>query len=82
MLPAKLSRCHTSLMLLQYTNDLLIAKSGSLHRLSPQLVNRLTSNQGVFRGARQAQQGSSSSTYRKNANQSRHGHVERNNNRY
>lgn len=53
MLPAQLSRCHTGLMLLQYANDLLIAKSGSLHRLSHQLGNRQTLNRGDFTGARQ-----------------------------
>jgi hypothetical protein len=38
-------------VLLQDANDLLFAETASLHRLSPQLENRLTSNRGLFRGA-------------------------------
>jgi|GEM_PF-6010562 len=51
MLAAKLLRAKPSLMLLQNANDLFFAETASLHRLSPQLENRLTSNRGVFRGA-------------------------------
>ncbi|PWE28404.1 hypothetical protein DDZ14_18895 [Maritimibacter sp. 55A14] len=32
-------------------SDLFFAETASLHRLSPQLENRLTSNRGLFRGA-------------------------------
>ncbi|RMA44165.1 hypothetical protein D9R08_04525 [Rhodophyticola porphyridii] len=32
-------------------NDLRFAETASLHRLSPQLENRLTSKRGLFRGA-------------------------------
>jgi hypothetical protein len=38
-------------MLLQNTNDLLVAETGSLHFLSPGVENRLTSNRGHSRGA-------------------------------
>ncbi|MCE8457669.1 hypothetical protein, partial [Rhodovulum sulfidophilum] len=41
------------LMLLQDANDLLFAETAFPHRLSPRLENRLTSNRGLFRGARQ-----------------------------
>ncbi|WP_072071716.1 hypothetical protein [Rhodovulum sulfidophilum] len=34
-------------------NDLLFAETAFPHRLSPRLENRLTSNRGLFRGARQ-----------------------------
>jgi hypothetical protein len=40
-------------MLLQNTNDLLVAETGSLHFLSPGVENRLTSNRGHSRGAGQ-----------------------------
>ncbi|WP_237401085.1 hypothetical protein, partial [Rhodovulum sulfidophilum] len=40
------------LMLLQDANDLLFAETAFPHRLSPRLENRLTSNRGLFRGAR------------------------------
>ena len=36
-------------------NDLLFAETAFPHRLSPRLENRLTSNRGLFRGARQAE---------------------------
>ncbi|AVL54470.1 hypothetical protein CEP88_19010 [Roseobacter denitrificans] len=38
-------------MLFQNANDLLFAETASLHRLSPQLENRLTKIRGLFRGA-------------------------------
>ncbi|TMV12944.1 hypothetical protein FGK64_09110 [Arenibacterium halophilum] len=38
-------------MLLQNTNYLRFAEPRSLHRLSPQWENRLTSNRELFRGA-------------------------------
>ncbi|MBK5925424.1 hypothetical protein CCR90_16945 [Rhodovulum sulfidophilum] len=41
-------------MLLQDANDLLFAETAFPHRLSPRLENRLTSNRGLFRGARQS----------------------------
>ncbi|MCA0873903.1 hypothetical protein LCL97_24000, partial [Seohaeicola saemankumensis] len=40
-------------VLLQNANDLLFAETASLHRLSPQLENRLTSKRRLFRGAGQ-----------------------------
>ncbi|THD73234.1 hypothetical protein E7681_11055 [Thalassobius vesicularis] len=40
-------------MLLQDANDLFLAETASLHRLSPSSENRLTSNRGLFRGAGQ-----------------------------
>ena len=52
----KLLRSKPSLMLFQYPNDLFFAETASLHRLSPQLENRLTQNTGRFRGAGQPQQ--------------------------
>ncbi|ATG47255.1 hypothetical protein CEW89_06535 [Celeribacter ethanolicus] len=48
---AKAPKWATSLVFLQDANDLLFAETASLHRLSPQLENRLTSNRGLFRGA-------------------------------
>ncbi|QEP30316.1 hypothetical protein C6Y53_18985 [Pukyongiella litopenaei] len=42
-------------MLLQDANNLRFAETASLHRLSPSLENRLTSNRGLFRGAGQSQ---------------------------
>mgnify|MGYP003639109266 FL=1 len=54
MLAAQLLRAQPGLVLLQDANNLLLAKPASLHRLSPQLENRLTSNRALFRGAGQA----------------------------
>uniref|UniRef100_A0A2A3JZ14 Uncharacterized protein n=1 Tax=Alloyangia mangrovi TaxID=1779329 RepID=A0A2A3JZ14_9RHOB len=51
MLAAQLLRAQPGLVLLQDANDLLFAEPASLHRLSPRLENRLTSNCGLFRGA-------------------------------
>ncbi|MCO5960218.1 hypothetical protein NBH21_26025, partial [Rhizobium sp. S101] len=42
------------LMLLQNTDDLLVAETGTLHSLSPSPENRLTSNRGHSRGAGQS----------------------------
>ncbi|WP_238841078.1 hypothetical protein, partial [Roseobacter cerasinus] len=42
-----------SLVLFQNANDLFFAETASLHRLSPQLENRLTKIRGHFRGAGQ-----------------------------
>ena len=53
MLAAQILRAEPGLVLLQYANDLFFAEPASLHRLSPQLENRLTSNRGLFRGAGQ-----------------------------
>ncbi|WP_211096240.1 hypothetical protein, partial [Flavimaricola marinus] len=39
------------LVFLQNADDLRFAEPASLHRLSPQLENRLTSNQELLRGA-------------------------------
>ncbi|WP_323785236.1 hypothetical protein, partial [Thalassovita sp.] len=41
-----------SLVLLQDADNLIFAETASLHRLSPSSENRLTSNCGLFRGAR------------------------------
>jgi hypothetical protein len=43
------------MMLFQNANDLFFAETASLHRLSPQLENRLTKISGHFRGAGQAE---------------------------
>ncbi|WP_323779653.1 hypothetical protein, partial [Thalassovita sp.] len=43
-----------SLVLLQDADNLIFAETASLHRLSPSSENRLTSNCGLFRGARQS----------------------------
>ena len=53
VLPAQFIRPHSGLVLLQDANDLLFAETAFPHRLSPRLENRLTSNRGLFRGARQ-----------------------------
>jgi hypothetical protein len=53
MLSAQLLRAKTGLMLLQNANDLFFTETASLHRLSPQLENRLTKISGHFRGAGQ-----------------------------
>ena len=53
MLAAQVRRAHARLVLLQDANDLRFAETASLHRLSPQLENRLTSKRGLFRGAGQ-----------------------------
>ncbi|PJE30978.1 hypothetical protein CVM39_04060 [Pseudooceanicola antarcticus] len=52
MLPAELLGAYPGLVLLQDANDLLFAETAFPHRLSPRLENRLTSNRGLFRGAR------------------------------
>lgn len=39
------------LVLLQDANDMLFAETAYLHRLTPQVENRLTSNRGLSRGA-------------------------------
>ncbi|WP_238841168.1 hypothetical protein, partial [Roseobacter cerasinus] len=44
-----------SLVLFQNANDLFFAETASLHRLSPQLENRLTKIRGHFRGAGQTE---------------------------
>ncbi|MCZ4366446.1 hypothetical protein, partial [Sulfitobacter dubius] len=44
-------RAEPCLVLLQDANNLFFAETASLHLLSPQLENRLTSNRGHFRGA-------------------------------
>lgn len=54
MLATQLLRAKPSLMLFQITNDLFFAETASLHCLSHQLENRLTSNRGLFRGAGQS----------------------------
>jgi len=51
MFAAQLLRTQPGLVLLQNATDLFFAETASLHRLSPQLENRLTSNRGLFRGA-------------------------------
>ncbi len=52
VLAALLLRAEPGLVLLQDANNLFFAETASLHRLSPQLENRLTSNRGLFREAR------------------------------
>lgn len=49
--PAKLLRPQTSLMLLQDADNLLLREPQSFYRLSPQMKNRQTPKQGLFRGA-------------------------------
>ena len=53
VLATQLLRTKPSLMLFQYSYDLFFAETASLHRLSPQLENRLTKKTGLFRGAGQ-----------------------------
>ena len=51
VLAAKVLRAKSSLMLLQNANDLFFSETASVHLLSPQLENRLTSIAGLLRGA-------------------------------
>src|SRR6056297_1312100 len=51
VLAAQILCAQPSLVLLQNANDLFFAETASLHRLSPSVENRLTSNRGLFRGA-------------------------------
>ncbi len=50
VISAQLGRAHTRRMLLQNANKPRFAGTVSLHRLCPQVENRLTSNRGRFRG--------------------------------
>ena len=52
-------------MLFQYPNDLFFTETASLHRLSSQMENRLTSNAGHFRGAGQLRRSKAGQIYRK-----------------
>jgi hypothetical protein len=57
MLAAQFLRAKPGLMLFQNANDLFFAETASLHRLAPQLENRLTKISGHFRGAGQSSTG-------------------------
>ncbi len=58
MLPAQILRAKPRLMLLQNANTLFFAETAPLHRLSPQLENRLTLYARLFRAAGQHLAGS------------------------
>lgn len=50
VLTAHVRRAHARLVFFQNAYDLRFTETASLHLLSPQLENRLTSNRGPYRG--------------------------------